>query len=248
MKRIFLFFLFFTSSSLLAEDVSSEQKKTTDKLEETSVKFINAVSVKSIALEINEKKDYPEFGQGLYTGDISVFYPQAKCLIKNFTSGVEVHKTVQIESNVNQSVVFVGDFSTDWPADKLPLSTDIPKEYLGKKFPPNVQALVFSHYAEPDDFIRYRVVNGMPRKVLDLVIEGKPLQVMPGQEFVLRRQSKRMEIHALVEGKPISVLMTQGKKGRNGLVIFFLKDGMPTFMRAFENTNASLRALLEVTD
>jgi hypothetical protein len=211
----------------------------------TSVQIVNATSVPRIGLRVNGDEKYPDFPQGLYTADAPIPVLKAKYVATEKSSGRSAERDWSFEPNRNQSLVILGDFSVDQPPDKLPQVQAPPPKPDGTPYPPNVQMRVYSHEEHPENGIKYRIINGMPRKVMKLSLQGKFLaELQPGDEFSLTQQAPLVDYSVEVDSKVIAVRMRQEGLVRNAMIIFFLQeDGTPAFLRAFENTTQSrLRA------
>ena len=74
------------------------------------------------------------------------------------------------------------------------------------------------------------------------------LSVKPGEFAVLAGQPATARYLAKVDGENISLLMRQEGLIRNAMIIFFLKNGRPAFMRAFENNADSNRKREELQE
>jgi len=217
--------------------VAAEPDKT---LPQTRVQIVNATSVPEIALSINGKKSYPNFRQGLYTADgptdqIEVEYTaqvSGKILVAK-------SQKIQFAPNRIQTVVILGDFSTEVPPEQLPTS-DSKSSPPKKPYPPNVFFRVYSHdQSEPPSAPRLRVINGMPGKTLVFGSYGKPqikFILKPGGEKELWDQPPTAEYFVKIDGKTDDVLMRQEGLIRNAMLILYLdKEGQPKFKRVFEN-------------
>jgi hypothetical protein len=152
---------------------------------------------------------------------------------------------ITYESEASQSLVILGDFSTTSPPGIL-RQPDSAITDAGGKYPPNVLFQVYSH-ASTGAPVRLRVINGMPGKRLVLVSGSNELMIRPGDCSVLESQPAVAQYTARVDGESIPLLMRQEGLIRNAMIVFFLKDGKPSFMRAFENNadSQALRAELE---
>ncbi len=206
----------------------------------TSVQIVNATSVPAIALKINDRIAYENFPQGLKTADSPASLLKAVYEAEDRQTGSRATSAkITYEPGTNQSLVILGDFSTDTPPGVL----RHPGRALtaeDKQYPPNVLFQVFSH-AATEAPVRLRIINGMPGKSLTFVAGRREIVVKPGEFAVLTGQPAIARYLAKVDGENISLLMRQEGLIRNAMIVFFLKSGRPAFMRAFENNADSNR-------
>ena len=209
-----------------------------------SVQIINATSVPAIALRINDGLAYESFPQGLKSADSPTRALKATYEVEDKQTGRRAKsEEISYKPDTNQSLVILGDFSTDTPPGVL----RHPGTLAGKdeKYPPSILFHVFSHAAKAAP-VRLRIINGMPGKSLTFVAGSEKLLVEPGNFAVLDSQPSLAQYQAKTDGAEISVLMRQEGLIRNAMIIFFLKDGHPAFMRAFENNPDSIRRAQEL--
>jgi len=206
----------------------------------TSVQIVNATSVPAIALRINDRIAYENFPQGLKTADSPASLLKAVYEAEDRQTGSRAMSAkIAYEPGTNQSLVILGDFSTDTPPGVL----RHPGRALtgeDKQYPPNVLFQVFSH-AATEAPVRLRIINGMPGKSLTFVAGRREIVVKPGEFAVLAGQPATARYLAKADGENISLLMRQEGLIRNAMIIFFLRNGRPVFMRAFENNADSNR-------
>jgi hypothetical protein len=206
----------------------------------TSVQIVNATSVPAIALRINDRVAYQNFPQGLKTADSPASLLKAVYEAEDRQTGSRATSAkIAYEPGTNQSLVILGDFSTDTPPGVL----RHPGRALtgeDKQYPPNVLFQVFSH-AAAEAPVRLRIINGMPGKSLTFVAGRREIVVKPGEFAILAGQPATARYLAKVDGENISLLMRQEGLIRNAMIVFFLKNGHPAFMRAFENNADSIR-------
>jgi hypothetical protein len=206
----------------------------------TSVQIINATSVPAIALDINDSLAYEDFPQGLETADSPAGALRATYEAEDKATGLRARSPAIIyEPDTNQSLVILGDFSTDTPPGML---RHPGRALIGenKRHPPNVLFQVFPHTAAEAP-LRLRIINGMPGKNLTFVAGREELVISPGESAALTSQPAVAQYLAIVDGEKTTLLMRQEGLVRNAMIIFFLKSGKPAFMRAFENTAESNR-------
>lgn len=208
-----------------------------------SVQIVNATSVPVIALKVNDNLVYDGFPQGRRSADAPVRFPEAVYEAEDKQSGSRAKSDkITCEPGGFQSLVILGDFSTGTPAGMLrqPGKTATENEY-----PPSVLFQVYSH-ASTRAPVRLRIINGMPGKSLAFAEGKKEIVVKPGHYAVLEGQPPIAQYTAKVDGEKIPLLMRQEGLVRNALLVFFLKDGKPAFMRAFENNADSNRMRAEL--
>ncbi|MGB7791061.1 MAG: hypothetical protein WBL39_07590 [Terrimicrobiaceae bacterium] len=210
-----------------------------------SVQIVNATSVPAIALRINDRLAYETFPQGLKSADSPTSMLKATYEAEDKQTG-RFAKSAEInyKPGTNQSLVILGDFSIGPPAGTLRR----PGHALvgnGEQYPPSILFQVFSHAAQEAP-VRVRIINGMPGKSLTFITGRDEIVVEPGNFAVLNREPAVAHYQAKTDGEEISVLMRQEGLVRNAMIIFFLKNGRPGFMRAFENNADSNRRASEL--
>lgn len=214
----------------------------------TRVQILNATCVPIIALKINDRVAYDAFPQGKKTADGPVPLLEAIYEAEDKQTGAQAKsEKITYEPNAYQSLVILGDFSTDTAPGELKQ----PGQALRaeeRQYSPNVLFQVYSHAATKAP-VRLRVINGMPGKSLIFVAGSNEIIVKPGECAVLESQLATTQYMAKVDGESIPLLMRQEGLIRNAIVVFFLKSGKPAFMRAFENNAESdhMRVQLEKT-
>jgi hypothetical protein len=205
-----------------------------------SVQIVNATSVPAIALRINDKLAYENFPQGLKSADSPASLLKAVYEAEDKQTGSRAASAqIAYEPGTSQSLVILGDFSTDTPPGVLrhPGRALTAEE---KQYPPNVLFQVFSHSAtEPP--VRLRIINGIPGKSVTFVAGRREISVKPGEFAVLTDQPATARYLAKMDSENISLLMRQEGLIRNAMIIFFLKNGRLAFVRAFENNADSNR-------
>jgi hypothetical protein len=209
-----------------------------------SVQIINATSVPTIALKINERLVYENFPQGLKSAGSPTGVLKAIYEVEDRETGRSAKSTqITYQPGTHQSLIIFGDFSTDTPLGTLRHSGRAQMEE-GKEYAPNILFQVFSHTATEAP-IRLRIINGMPGKNLTFVARRREIVVEPGDFAVLVDQPAIAQYLARVDGEEIPLLMRQEGEVRNAMIIFFLRNGHPAFMRAFENQSNGKRVALE---
>jgi hypothetical protein len=211
-----------------------------------SVQIINATSVPVLSLRINETLAYDTFSQGKRSGDAAVPLLEATYEAEDRQSGTKAKsERITYAPGAYQSLVIVGDFSrASAPGVLRQPDSVLTGEEAG--YPPNVLFQVYPHTSSKAP-VRLRIINGMPGKHLTFVNGKNEVAIKPGECAVLASQPATAQYTALVDGERIPLLMRQEGLIRNAIIVFFLKEGEPTFMRAFENNAESkaMRAELE---
>ena len=200
-----------------------------------SVQIVNATSVPEISLSIDGRNDYPNFPQGRMTAGAALERLKATYAAKDRQTGAR-GKPVELphDSRHGQTIVILGDFSTVAPPGRLPQPGDKAEE----TYPPNLLFKVYSHEVPASEQpLRLRIINGMPGQSLLFVAGHKPRVLLPGEDFALFNQPAVAQYTAKANGHDLQILMRQEEHPRNALLVFFLKEGKPAFMRAFEGTS-----------
>jgi hypothetical protein len=204
-----------------------------------SVQIVNATSVPAISLKINDSLVYGTFPQGKKSADAPVRVLEAVYEAEDKRTGSRARsETIIYEPGAYQSLVVLGDFSTPAP----PQSGNPAGENASV---PNVRFQVFSHQATKPP-VRLRIINGMPGKTLKFAGGALELVIKAGDHAILENQPAIAQYAATVDGASIPVLMRQEGLIRNALIVFYLKEGKPAFMRAFENNVDSNRTRAEM--
>lgn len=210
-----------------------------------SVQIVNATSVPAIALRINDGLAYQSFPQGLKSADAPTATLKAIYEAEDRRTGQRVKSREMIyQPGTHQSLVILGDFATDSPRGSL-RRPGRALEGDGEQYPPNILFNVFSHETKESP-VRLRVINGMPGRNLIFVAGEQEISIEPGTFAVLNGQPSVAQYRAKTDGEEIVVLMRQEGVIRNAMVVFFLKEGRPAFMRAFENNAESKRRAKEL--
>jgi hypothetical protein len=211
-----------------------------------NVQIVNATSVPVLSLRINQTLAYDTFPQGKRSGDAAVPLLEATYEAEERQSGTKAKsERITYAPGAYQSLVILGDFSrTSAPGVLRQPDSVLTGEEAG--YPPNVLFQVYPHTLSKAP-VRLRIINGMPGKHLAFVAAKNEVAIKPGECAVLEGQPARAQYTALVDGERIPLLIRQEGLIRNAIIVFFLKDGVPTFMRAFENNAESkaMRAELE---
>ena len=88
----------------------------------------------------------------------------------------------------------------------------------------------------PDGMVRLRVINGMPGKKLTFAAGSDSREILPGESTEFTGQQVFSAYKTHVDDQQISVSTRQSGTLRNIMIVFYLKDDKPAFLRAFENT------------
>jgi hypothetical protein len=202
------------------------------------VQIVNATSVAAISLRINDRLAYENFPQGLKSADSPTSVLKATYEAEDKKTGSRAKsRQIIFEPGTNQSLVILGDFSTDTPTEML-RNSDRASAQQNKQYAPNVHFQVFLH-AEAKDRVRLRIINGMTGRNLAFVADGHEIVVRPGHFALLDGQPTIAEYLAKSDDEQIPLLMRQEGLIRNAMIVFFLKGGRLAFMRVFENTTVS---------
>ncbi|HEY5778262.1 MAG TPA: hypothetical protein VIT00_05960 [Terrimicrobiaceae bacterium] len=211
----------------------------------TNVQIVNATSVPVIVLKLNDEVAYEAFPQGKRSADAPVRMLEAVYEAENKQTGSHAKSgRINYEPGAHQSLVILGDFSTDTPPGELKQ----PGEALTaeeRSYAPNILFQVYSH-TTTNAPVRLRVINGMPGKSLTFLTGNKAFVVKPGGHAVLENQPPTAQYSAKVDAESIPLLMRQEGLIRNAMIVFYLKEGKPAFMRAFENNADSHKRRLEL--
>lgn len=197
-------------------------------VESGSLKIVNTTSVPAISLSIDEANDYPDFPQGKATGLFPISPSSVKYTAVNLANGARAESSSVQYTTGTQTLIIVGDFSTDCPPGELPSgATTAPPE---KPYPPNVLFKVFPNSEPPKgNTIRVQVYNAMPRTTLEF--SGKSAQrqsIAPGQISVLIGQPRPAFYQAAANGETLNLTLMQTDV-ENQIVVFFLRNGKPAY-------------------
>ncbi len=203
----------------------------------TSVQIVNATSVPAISLNINGSNSYPNFPQAILSSDAPILLLDSRYLAVDRETGMRAEsEVIKFQADANQSLVIVGDFSTTTPPGNLPQPGPSP-EKPAKSYPPNVIFRVYNHTKNLNDgFVRLRVINGMPAISLKFTAGTDTRNILPGDSVEFVEQPVFFTYQAEAAGQQITVPLRQSGVTRDLLVIFYLNEGKPAFMRAFQNT------------
>jgi hypothetical protein len=219
------------------------QAQTTPEM--TSVQIVNATSVPILTLKVNDTLAYDTFPQGKWSGDAPVRLLEAVYEAEDKRSGSKAKSDkITYEGGTYQSLVILGDFSTNSPTGSLRQPDGVLNS--DGKHPPNVLFQVYPHTPAKAP-VRLRIINGMPGERLTFANGKNEVVVRPGECAVLESQPPTAQYTAYVGGESIPLLLRQEGVLRNAIIVFFFKDGKPSFLRAFENNAESkaIRAELE---
>jgi hypothetical protein len=214
--------------------------------ETTSVQIVNATSVPAISLKVNDTLVYGTFPQGKRSGDAPIPLLEAVYEAEDKQSGSKAKSDkITYEPGAYQSLVIFGDFSIISPS-KIQRQAESSLRSQDGKQPPNVLFQVYPHTSSKAP-VRLRIINGIPGHSLTFGHGKNEVVIRPGDCAILEGQPTTVQYTAHVNGESISLLMRQEGLIRNALIVFFLKEGKPTFIRAFENNAESnaRRAKLE---
>jgi hypothetical protein len=147
----------------------------------------------------------------------------------NLANGLKAESdTIRYAAGSQQTLIIVGDFSTDCPPGELPSSR--PSAPPEKPYEPNVLFKVFQHGVAPQGrTIRVQVYNAMPRVALEF--SGKTAErqtIVPGQVVTLMGQPRPAFYQAVAGGETLNLTLSQTDV-ENQIVVFFLKGGKPAY-------------------
>lgn len=192
------------------------------------LQIVNATCLPALSLWINGAEVYPTFLQGQQTGDAPLELSQADYEAHDPRTGHSwKSKRITYSPSSAQTLVLLGDApqsgeSAD-PNGKNPLS--------------GVSFLVVPHTAGTSEKPgRLRVINGLPgQDVFFPEADGKMRAVAPGAMETFHGQPSVFTHLARVHDEEIPILMRQDETPRHAIILFFLRDGRPDFIRVFEN-------------
>jgi len=195
-----------------------------------NLQIVNATSVEKISLDINNKPLYPQLRQGQWIGTSTWDTLSNLYEVRDLASGRKASsESTNFTKNSSQTLVIMGDFSTDCPPDKLPQPAQAGSDIA---YPPNVQFRFCTHKLHNGEkALRYQFVNAMPRNLLQ--IEGPGLastSVRPGEDVIASGQSIIANYHATVAGESYELHLAQKHPGVNLLVVFYLKNNKPAHL------------------
>ncbi len=208
--------------------------------ETASVQIVNATSVPMLSLKVNGTLAYDTFPQGKRSGDAPSPLLEAVYEAEDKRSGSKAKSDkITYQPGTSQSLVILGDFSSS-SRPTIPGQPESALRSADRRHLPNVLFQVYPHTPSKAP-VRLRVINGVPGKSLTFIHGRKEVVIRAGECAVLEGQPATAQYAAHVDGKSIPLLMRQEGSIRNAIIVFFLKDGKPSFMRAFEN-NAESKA------
>ena len=207
------------------------------------MQIVNATSVPVITLKLNDAILYDAFPQGTRSGDAPIRVVESVYEAEDNRTGLRATSdNIKFEPGAYQTLVIFGDFSADPPR---PSGQRDKAAFGDHPTAPRVFFQVFSHSGSAQP-VRLRIVNGLPDRDLTFVNGNEETMIKPGAHAVLTDQPAVAQYAAKVDGESIPFLMRQEGLTRNAMVIFFMKNGKPTLMRAFENTAESHRKRTEI--
>ncbi|MEM1158057.1 MAG: hypothetical protein AAF571_13490 [Verrucomicrobiota bacterium] len=198
----------------------------------TMVQVVNATSVPTISLKVDGKLLYPEFDQGLQSGEFTVDKHKLSYTVSDTVTNRQISHEIVYEQNTYQSLVITGDFR---PISRL-------KQGGKKVLEPYLEFNVLSHLLKPGEKpLRYRFLNGFSSTSLTIEEEGQEWILKPGQivSFYDQPAVKLFKVKAAEDS--IETLIRQDGNPRNCTIVFYEQKGSPTFMRIFENAPKGLK-------
>ena len=189
----------------------------------------------------NRAISYPVFRQGTWTSD-EPFQTTEFLYVARTTNNLPIaERTIRFKTPSSQTLLLTGDLSRSGSADRLPQLGN-PQPALAQPSAPNFQFHLYPEEVGCHDPCHYRIVNAMPSKVLTLktLPEGnKPARQLgiltPGNSLLLVKQPPCVEWMAEIDGQSYPVSILQEGAAANCLIPFFLREGMPSFVRIFED-------------
>lgn len=217
---------------------------------EVRITIVNATSIPAISLTTlanstaskgNHPTTYPYFPQGRWTGDEPLKSTSIDYLARMTNGLIISEKKFTFQPVSSQILLLTGDLSTVGPPEILPQIGTQPFSET-KPWAPNFQFHIYPCSTATNDLCRYRVVNAMPSKVMTIRTpsEGnKPSQQLailaPGNSALFIKQSANLHWEVEIDGKIYPLEMEQEDERKNCLIPFFLQNGVPSFIRVFEN-------------
>ena len=209
---------------------------------EIQITIVNATCVPSLSLgtaDTNLPPAYPDFPQGTWTANSPVERTEIPFVITDLEGGMRLRKTLIFHPGSAQFVLLTGDLETRFPPNDLP-QPGLPS-HPGERFAPNFQIRTYPYEKENPAGCSYRIVNAMPSKVLTLRSPSgsrrpaKQLAILlPGASVLLSHQPRSVEWESEIDGIVRSFDIRQEGAGRNCLIPFFLKNGLPECIRVFQ--------------
>jgi len=223
---------------------SSHQAATPSPSPEVRITIVNATSVPAIALGTSGSSKpyaYPFFPQGVWTGNLPLKTPSIHYFVHSIPGRTTVDRTLHFPPVSSQLLLLTGDLSTSGPPDQPP-QLGLPPSPGPTPWPPNLQFHVYPLSTAPKERCRYRLVNGMPSKLLilrTLAEPNKPCRqialLAPGNSVVLTHQPANIAWEAEIDGQVLTVAIVQDGEQKNCLIPFYLRNGQPEFIRVFED-------------
>ena len=210
---------------------------------EIRITIVNATSVPFISLNTagtNLPSAYPVFTQGTWTGNAPGTNPVIDYLARDTSGHIVARRLLHFQPVSSQILLLTGDLSTTGPAE-LPPQLGSPPIQGSKSWQPNLQFHIYPSAKGDKNRCCYRVVNGMPSKLLVLrtIAEaGQPTRQLallaPGNTSLFIRQPRNLQWEAEIDGRIYPVTIEQERDSNNCLIPFFLRNGQPDFIRVFE--------------
>jgi len=213
---------------------------------EVRVTIVNATSIPAIALGTagsSAPLAFPYFPQGVWTGNLPLKTPAIHYFVRGLSGHTSVDRTLHFPPVSSQMLLLTGDLSTSGPPD-LPPQLGLPPSPGATPWPPNLQFHIYPFGTLPNERCRYRIVNGMPSKLLVLRTLAEPNKpshqialLAPGNSILLLHQPSNVTWEAEINGEILTVAINQEDEQKNCLIPFFLRNEKPDFIRVFEDSN-----------
>lgn len=219
-----------TSTSTPNRDVVNQQNHisttlTTQDDAPAYVQIVNATSAAAISVKTDGQLYLRKLPQGLFTGDAAINKLTTTYTIINTDSNLEVTETVSYEAGIYQSLILLGNFNSD-SKDSQPVTFK-----------------VLSHEIESQqEPLRYRFLNGLASESIIVDSANGVKSAKPGELLEFYGQPATKVFPVIIGDHSIEVLIRQGNPLRNCTIVFYSKQGKPTFIRVYENTGESALA------
>lgn len=204
-----------------------EEADTAKKTGESSLEFLNAVSVPAISLKIDGLGEHPFVPQGAKIAGGAFPLTNWKLLVRprNATADMgEIESELKIQPGSSSTAVIVGDFV-------------IEKGDATKPKPRATILAIAGDFVDPEKPNRLVLINGIPSQNIEVKLDNGNSAILPPlAEMRWTELGSSVEVTAQIDGKSINVPIAFLAPTRSAIVAFYLKDGQPTFMASGQNT------------
>jgi hypothetical protein len=177
----------------------------------------------------------------MWTANAPLKTPSIHYLVRGPDGSIAADRPLSFQPVSSQMLLLTGDLSTLGPAE-IPPQLGLPPAPGPKPWPSNLQFHIYPFATGTNDLCRYRVVNGMPSKLLILRSVAEPNKpsrqlalLAPGNSALFIRQPSNLEWEAEIDGAIYKIAIEQEGVRKNCLIPFFLRNGRPDFIRVFED-------------